>query len=110
MNIELNKELLNGNTANPKITNEKSQSYIEVIADMLRPGKNDKNKKKVSGFTKTDKKQIKKNLNYLINQGLIDQVNVDETVIAYRVTESGLKLLKTIDALTSMLRTANNED
>jgi predicted transcriptional regulator len=47
--------------------------------------------------------QIQKYLDYLVRQGFINKVNMDNTMVAYQVTETGLKLLKAIDTLMEML-------
>ena len=47
--------------------------------------------------------QIQKYLDYLVNQGFINKVDMDNTMIAYQVTESGMRLLRAIDTLLEML-------
>jgi len=47
--------------------------------------------------------QIQKYLDYLVNQGFIHKVDMDNTLTAYRVTDNGMKLLKAIDNLLLML-------
>ena len=47
--------------------------------------------------------QIQKYLDFLVNQGFVNKVNMDNTLVAYQVTDSGLKLLKAIDTLMEML-------
>ena len=70
---------------------------------MLRIGENGAGKTEIMYTANMSYSQIQKYLQYLINQGFINKVNIDESMIAYQVTESGLKLLKTIDTLMDML-------
>jgi predicted transcriptional regulator len=53
--------------------------------------------------------QIQKYLDYLVNQGFINRVEMGNTVIAYQVTENGLKLLRAIDTLMGMLGPGKGE-
>ena len=79
------------------------RSNIEIIADMLRIGENGAGKTEIMYSANMSYSQIQKYLDYLVNQGFVHKVNMDNTMIAYQVTESGLKLLKAIDTLMSML-------
>ena len=79
------------------------RSNIEIIADMLRIGENGAGKTEIMYSANMSYSQIQKYLEYLVNQGFVNKVNMDNTMIAYQVTESGLKLLKAIDTLMSML-------
>jgi predicted transcriptional regulator len=54
--------------------------------------------------------QIQKYLEYLVNQGFVHKVSMDNTMIAYQVTDSGLKLLKAIDTLMEMLGSGSRKD
>jgi predicted transcriptional regulator len=47
--------------------------------------------------------QIQRYLRYLVEQGFVNRVEMDGTVAAYQVTDTGLKLLKAIDSLMDML-------
>jgi predicted transcriptional regulator len=53
--------------------------------------------------------QIQKYLEYLVNQGFVNKVNMDNTMVAYQVTENGFKLLKAIDTLMKMLESTDNQ-
>ena len=79
------------------------RSNIEIIADMLRVGENGAGKTEIMYSANMSYSQIQKYLDYLVNQGFIARVNMDNTMIAYRVTDSGLKLLKAIDTLMALL-------
>jgi predicted transcriptional regulator len=79
------------------------RSNIEIIADMLRVGENGAGKTEIMYSANMSYSQIQKYLDYLVGQGFIDRVDLDNTMVAYRVTDSGFKLLKAIDTLMSML-------
>ena len=79
------------------------RSDIKIIADMLRVGEKGAGKTEIMYTANMSYSQIQKYLDYLVNQGFVNKVNIDNTMVAYQVTESGFKLLKTIDALMQML-------
>lgn len=85
------------------------RSNIEIIADMLRVGENGAGKTEIMYTANMSYSQIQKYLDYLVNQGFINKVNMDNTMVAYQVTDSGFKLLKAIDNLMEMLESANSE-
>lgn len=70
---------------------------------MLRVGEKGAGKTEIMYTANMSYNQIQKYLDYLVSQGFINKVNLDKTMVAYRVTDSGLKLLKAIDALIAML-------
>jgi predicted transcriptional regulator len=76
---------------------------------MLRVGENGAGKTEIMYTANMSYHQIQKYLNYLVNQGFIYKVNMDNTMVAYRVTESGFKLLKAIDTLMNMLEPGSRE-
>jgi predicted transcriptional regulator len=86
------------------------RSNIEIIADMLRVGENGAGKTEIMYSANMSYSQIQKYLDYLVNQGFILKVNMDNTMIAYQVTDTGLKLLKAIDSLMAMLEPDNTAD
>lgn len=79
------------------------RSNIEIIADMLRVGRNGAGKTEIMYTVNMSYSQIQKYLAFLLSQGFIDKVAVGNPMITYRVTDSGLKLLKSIDGITEML-------
>jgi predicted transcriptional regulator len=79
------------------------RSNIEIIADMLRVGENGAGKTEIMYSANMSYSQIQKYLDYLVNQGFIDKVNMGNTMVAYQVTDNGMKLLKAIDTLMAML-------
>ena len=103
MNLGLNGKLTTGSPGRQKVGVGQRRSNIEIIADMLRAGENGAGKTEIMYSANMSYYQIQRYLEYLVNQGFINKVNIDDTMIAYQVTESGLKLLKTIDTLVEML-------
>ena len=79
------------------------RSNIEIIADLLRVGENGAGKTEMMYCANMSYHQIQKYLHYLVSQGFIDEVKLDNPGMAYQVTDSGLKLLRTIDGLIEML-------
>ncbi|OGO18448.1 MAG: hypothetical protein A2Z15_02790 [Chloroflexi bacterium RBG_16_50_11] len=109
MNLELNGKLLTGSAAKQKAAVGQRRSNIEIIADMLRVGENGAGKTEIMYTANMSYNQIQKYLSYLVNQGFINKINIDDNVIAYQVTDSGLKLLKTIDTLMAMLESTDSQ-
>ena len=70
---------------------------------MLRIGENGAGKTEIMYSANMSYHQIQKYLDYLVNQGFINKVNMDNSLVAYQVTDSGMKLLKVIDTLMEML-------
>ena len=103
MNIGLNNRDILGNNAGQRPAVSQRRSNIEIIADMLRVGENGAGKTEIMYSANLSYSQIQKYLDYLVNQGFISKVNMDNTLIAYQVTDNGLKLLKAIDTLMEML-------
>jgi predicted transcriptional regulator len=111
MNVGINGRQVNENAAGPSFpgTVGRRRSNIEIIADMLRVGENGAGKTEIMYTANMSYSQIQKYLDYLVNHGFINKVKLDNTMVAYQVTESGLKLLKVIDTLMKMLETGNRE-
>ena len=79
------------------------RSNLEIIADMLRVGENGAGKTEIMYGSNMSYSQLQKYLNFLVSQGFITKVKVGNPSVTYQVTESGLKLLKSIDSVTRML-------
>jgi predicted transcriptional regulator len=110
MNLGLNGRLTTGIPGKQTAGVGQRRSNIEIIADMLRAGENGAGKTEIMYSANMSYHQIQRYLEYLINQGFINKVNLDDTMIAYQVTESGLKLLKTIDTLVEMLESTQIQE
>jgi predicted transcriptional regulator len=103
MNTGLNNKKNQSDESGQRISVGQRRSNIEIIADMLRVGENGAGKTEIMYSANMSYHQIQKYLDYLVNQGFINKVNLGNTLVAYQVTESGLKLLKAIDTLMEML-------
>jgi predicted transcriptional regulator len=85
------------------------RSSIQIIGDMLRVGENGAGKTEIMYTANMSYSQIQRYLDYLLDQGFVNRVNMDNTLVAYRVTDSGFKLLKAIDSLMEMLEPGSLE-
>jgi predicted transcriptional regulator len=105
MNIGLNTQNTSGNKAGQIRQGgiSRRRSDIKIIADMLRVGEKGAGKTEIMYTANMSYSQIQKYLDYLVNQGFIHRVDMDNSLIAYQVTDSGLKLLKAIDNLVAMM-------
>jgi predicted transcriptional regulator len=110
MNTGLKGSIITGGGTRQKHFTGQRRSNIEIIADMLRVGENGAGKTEIMYTANMSYSQIQKYLQYLINHSFINKVNLDENMIAYQVTDSGLKLLKTIDTLMDMLNSVPAPD
>ncbi len=109
MNIGLNGKQALGSATGQRANVGQRRSNIEIIADMLRVGENGAGKTEIMYTANMSYSQIQKYLDYLMNQGFINKVNMDNTMVAYQVTDNGLKLLRAIDTLMEMLESAKSE-
>jgi predicted transcriptional regulator len=102
MNIGLNTQTTPGNkdaqSRQGRISRRRSD--IKIIADMLRVGEKGAGKTEIMYTANMSYSQIQKYLEYLVNQGFIHKVDLDKTMVAYQVTDSGLKA---IDSLVAMM-------
>jgi len=103
MNTGLNGKEMLGSDTGQRVTVSRRRSNIEIIADMLRVGENGAGKTEIMYSANMSYIQLQKYLDYLVNQGFINKVNLDNTLVAYQITDTGMKLLKAIDALMEML-------
>ncbi|MCK4862963.1 MAG: hypothetical protein KAS25_01645 [Dehalococcoidales bacterium] len=109
MNIGLNGKQALGSETGQRVSVGQRRSNIEIIADMLRVGENGAGKTEIMYTANMSYSQIQKYLDYLVGQGFINKVEMDNTMIAYQVTDNGLKLLKAIDTLMEMLESSNSQ-
>ncbi len=84
------------------------RSNIEIIAEMLKVGENGAGKTKIMYNANLSYTQIQKYLGFLLSEGFIGKMEMGNPSVTYRVTESGLKLLESIDNLMETLKL--NED
>lgn len=81
----------------------KRRSNIEIIAEMLKVGENGAGKTKIMYNANLSYSQIQKYLGYLTGQGFIDKVKIGNPSATYQITESGLRLLNSINSVMEML-------
>ncbi len=110
MNLGINNRKNLDSNAGNRISVSQRRSNIEIIADMLRVGENGAGKTEIMYSANMSYHQIQKYLDYLVNQKFVNKVNLDNTLVAYQVTDSGLKLLKAIDTLMEMLGNKTNDN
>src|SRR3989304_9222607 len=112
MNPGLNTRNISGLIAASSRQNgvSRRRSDIKIIADMLRVGEKGAGKTEIMYTANMSYSQMQKYLDYLVNQGFIHKVNLDNTMIAYQVTETGFRLLKAIDSLVAMLEPAGTDN
>ena len=86
---------------------DRRRSSIEIIADMLRLG--EAGKTEIMYSVNMSYFQLQKYLNFLLDRGLIDKVKLGNPSVTYRVTEKGLKLLRSIDGILGTLELREGE-
>ena len=105
---------LNGNRVSGVALKQTSvgqqHSDIETIGDMLRAGENVSGRAEVVYTADMSYPEVQKYLDYLMNKGFINKVNLDKAMVVYQVTESGLKFLKAIDMLLDMTESTRDAD
>jgi predicted transcriptional regulator len=79
------------------------RSNIQIIAEMLRTGENGAGKTKFMYNNNMSYTQLQKYMSFLINHNFIAEVHVGNPKVTYQVTESGSRLLKSIDSVTEIL-------
>ena len=84
------------------------RSSIEVIADMLRLG--EAGKTEIMYSVNMSYFQLQKYLPFLLERGLIDRFKLGNPSVTYRVTERGLKLLRSIDSILETLEFKEPEE
>jgi predicted transcriptional regulator len=109
MNVGLRGKQLEGEAAQ-RVHVGRRRSNIEIIADMLRVGEGGAGKTEIMYSANMSYSQIQKYLDYLVSQGFVNQVKMDNTMVAYQVTDNGLRLLRAIDNLMEMLGPGQGAD
>jgi predicted transcriptional regulator len=79
------------------------RSNIQIIRDMLKVGENGAGKTEIMYSANMSYTQIQKYLSFLVNHGFIDRLEVGNPVVTYQVTDSGRRLLKSIDTVLEVL-------
>jgi len=94
--------MVTGNIGQQPAVNRR-RSTFEIIADMLRVGENGAGKTRIMYSANMSYSQIQRYLDFLILHGFIEKADMGNPTASYRVTESGMKLLRLIENLTDML-------
>ncbi len=84
------------------------RSSIEVVADMLRLG--EAGKTEIMYSANMSYAQLQKYLKLLLELKLIDKVHLGNPMVTYRITEKGLRLLRSIDSILETLEIKKRED
>lgn len=84
-----------------KLNNRRSN--IQIIAEMLRTGENGAGKTKFMYNNNMSYSQLQKYMSFLITRGFIAEVQVGNPKVTYQVTDSGARLLKSINSVTEIL-------
>ena len=92
-----------GGETGQRVAVGRRRSNIEIIGDMLRAGENGAGKTRIMYSANMSYSQIQKYLDFLMNQGFINKVDMGYPTATYQVTESGRKLLQLINNLSEML-------
>ena len=79
------------------------RSSIQIIADMLHTGENGAGKTKIMYNSNLSYTQIQKYMTFLLTHGFIAEIHVGNPKITYQITDSGSKLLRSIESVTEML-------
>ena len=79
------------------------RSNIEIIAEMLKIGENGAGKTEIMYNANMSYNQIQKYLGFLISHGFINKMHVGNPCVTYQVTDSGMKLLKSIESVIEIL-------
>ena len=79
------------------------RSSVEIIADMLKVGENGAGKTKIMYNANMSYSQIQKYLSFLLSQGFIGKMEIGNPSVTYKVTDSGLKLLNSINSVIETL-------
>ncbi len=85
------------------------RSNIEIIAEMLKVGENGAGKTKIMYNANLSYTQIQKYLAFLLGQGFIDKMEIGNPSVTYKVTDSGLRLLNSINSVKEMLGLDDND-
>jgi len=86
------------------------RSNIEIIAEMLKVGENGAGKTKIMYNANLSYTQIQKYLGFLVGHGFINKIQIGNPSVTYRVSDSGLKLLKSINNVIEMLGLEDDEE
>lgn len=79
------------------------RSNVQIIADMLRTGESGAGKTKFMYNNNLSYSQLQKYMKFLLTRGFITEVHVGNPKVTYQVTDSGSRLLKSIESVSEIL-------
>jgi predicted transcriptional regulator len=80
------------------------RSNIEIISEMLRIGADGAGKTEIMYSANMSYRQLQKYLKFMLAQGLIDKIEVDNPSVSFRVTEKGHGLRQSIETVLEVLK------
>ncbi|TSA55016.1 MAG: hypothetical protein D4R38_01290 [Dehalococcoidia bacterium] len=80
------------------------RSNIEIISEMLRIGADGAGKTEIMYSANMSYRQLQKYLKFMLSQGLIDQIEVENPSITFIVTEKGHGLRQSIETVLEVLK------
>ena len=86
------------------------RSNIEIISEMLRIGAEGAGKTEIMYSANMSYRQLQKYLKFMLAQGLIDKIEVDNPSITFVVTEKGHGLRRSIETVLEVLKFTIPED
>ncbi|MCX5993738.1 MAG: hypothetical protein NT177_05910 [Chloroflexi bacterium] len=86
------------------------RSNIEIISEMLRIGAEGAGKTEIMYSANMSYRQLQKYLKFMLSQGLIDQIEVENPSITFIVTEKGHGLRQSIETVLEVLKFNVPED
>ena len=86
------------------------RSNIELISEMVRIGGEGAGKTEIMYSANMSYRQLQKYLKFMLAQGLIDKIEVDNPSITFVVTEKGHGLRRSIETVLEVLKFTIPED
>ena len=85
------------------------RSHFEIIAEMIKIGENGAGKTEIMYSANMSYGQIQKYLGFLLSHGFIEKLKMGNPSVTYHMTDSGEKLLKSINTVMEMLGDVDEE-
>jgi len=85
------------------------RSHFEIIAEMIKIGENGAGKTQIMYSANMSYGQIQKYLGFLLSHGFIEKLKMGNPSVTYHMTDSGEKLLKSINTVMEMLGDVDDE-
>ena len=85
------------------------RSHFEIIAEMIKIGENGAGKTEIMYSANMSYGQIQKYLGFLLSHGFIEKLKMGNPSVTYHMTDSGEKLLKSINTVMEILGDVDEE-